>query len=207
MPCAIARANPFDGALLPMNGFDIALISVILLSTLLAFIRGVVRELIAIATWIVGFVAAIRYAGPLAGLFSGLDVTPAAKHVLAFALILVVVMIAGGLVAWMLSSVVRAIGLGFVDRLLGATFGVARGLLAVVAFALIAGVTALPKRDWWQNAALGPTLSEVALSLKPYLPRAWAERLDFSAAGRVSAGLGGRTAGAPPGEYLPCVES
>jgi len=84
---------------------------------------------------------------------------------------------------------------------------VARGLLAVVAFALIAGVTALPKRDWWQNAALGPTLSEVALSLKPYLPRAWAERLDFSAAGRVSAGLGGRAAGAPQGECLPCVES
>jgi membrane protein required for colicin V production len=190
-----------------MNGFDIALVSVIALSALLAFIRGVVRELIAIAAWIVGFVVAIKYAGPLANLFSRLDVTPAARHVLAFALILVVVMIAGGLIAWMLSSAVRAIGLGFVDRLLGAVFGVARGLLVVVAIALIAGVTTLPKHDWWQNAALGPTLSEVALSLKPYLPRAWAERLDFSAAGRASAGLGGRAAGAPPGECLPCVES
>jgi membrane protein required for colicin V production len=206
-PRAPARVKTFDAARLPMNGFDFALIAVIALSTLFAFVRGVVRELIAIATWIVGFVVAIEYAGPLAGLFPRLDVTPAAKHVLAFALILFVVMIAGALVAWMLSNVVRAIGLGIVDRLLGAVFGVARGLLVVVAFALIAGVTTLPKHDWWQNATLGPTLSEVALSLKPYLPRAWAERLDFSGAGRASAGLDGRATGAPPGECLPCVES
>ncbi len=190
-----------------MNGFDIALISVIALSTLFAFVRGVVRELIAIATWIVGFVVAIKYAGTISGLFSRLDATPAAKHVLAFALILIVVMIAGALAAWMMSKVVRAVGLGMADRLLGAIFGVARGVLIVVGFALIAGVTTLPKHEWWQNATLGPTLSEFALSLKPYLPRAWAERLDFSGAGRASAGVGGRTIGAPPGECLPCVES
>jgi membrane protein required for colicin V production len=190
-----------------MNGFDIALISVIALSTLFAFVRGVVRELIAIVTWIVGFVVAIKYAGALTGLFSWLDVTPAVKHVIAFALILVLVMIAGALAARMMSNAVRAIGLGMVDRLLGAIFGVARGILVIVAFALIAGVTTLPKHDWWQNAMLGPTLSEFALSLKPYLPRAWAERLDFSGAGKASAGVGGRTIGAPSGDLLPCVES
>ena len=190
-----------------MNGFDIALISVIGLSTVFAFVRGVVRELIAITTWIAGFVAAIKYAGPLAGLFPRLEVTPGAKHALAFALILVVALIAGALVARMLSNVVRAIGLGLVDRLLGAVFGVARGLLVVVAFALVAGVTTLPRHDWWQNATLGPVLSEIALSLKPYLPRAWADRLDFSRGGVASAGWVGGAAGARPGECLPCVES
>jgi membrane protein required for colicin V production len=190
-----------------MNGFDIALIAVIALSTLFAFVRGVVRELISIATWIVGFVVAISYAGHLAGLFSRLDVTPAAKHVLAFALILVAVLILGALVARMMSSVVRAIGLGFVDRMLGAVFGVARGLLAVVGFALMAGVTTLPKHDWWQNATLAPYLAEMALSLRPYLPQAWAERLDFSAAGSVSARWRDGHRLAPPGECLSCVES
>jgi hypothetical protein len=33
-------------------------------------------------------------------------------------------------------------------------------------------------------------LAQAALALKPYLPRAWADRLDFSAAGVFSAGLG-----------------
>jgi membrane protein required for colicin V production len=190
-----------------MNGFDIALIAVITLSAVFAFARGVVRELIAIATWIIGFIVAIKYAGPLTGLFARLDVTPATKHVIAFGLILIVVMIAGALVSRMLSRVVRAIGLGFIDRMLGAVFGVARGILVVVGFALIAGVTTLPRYDWWQNATLGPSLAEMALSLKPYLPRAWAERLDFSPAGRVSARWRSGTAGAPPGVCLSCVES
>jgi len=181
-----------------MNGFDLALVAVVTLSALFAFARGVIRELIALATWVIGFVAAIEFAGTSANMLSGLDVTPVAKEAIAFAAILLAVMIVGTVVSRMLSGVVRALGLGFVDRMLGAAFGIARGLLTVVVFALIAGVTALPKRDWWQNSALGQPLAQAALSLKPYLPRAWAERLDFSAAGLVSARLG---------EHRSCVES
>ena len=84
------------------------------------------------------------------------------------------------------------------DRLLGAIFGVARGLIVVVIFALVAGVTALPKQDWWQNSTLGLPLADAALSLKPYLPKAWADRLDFSPAGIRAAGLG---------EHCSCAES
>ena len=181
-----------------MNGFDIALVAVVALSALFAFVRGIVREVIALVTWVVGFIAAILYSGPLAAMFTSLDISPVAKHILAFALILIAVMIVGALVARTLASVIRAIGLGFVDRMLGVVFGVARGLIVVVGFALVAGVTALPKQDWWQNSALGQPLAEAALALKPYLPRTWADRLDFSKAGIVSAGLG---------EHRTCAES
>ena len=143
-----------------MNGFDIALVAVVALSALFAFVRGIIREVIALATWIVGFIAAIAYAGSLAGMFG------VARH---FAggeagrsrsrLILLVVMIVGALVArsarrassgrsawvsstacWARSSVLRA------------------GSSSSSVFALIAGVTALPKQDWWQNSALGASL-------------------------------------------------
>ena len=170
-----------------MNGFDFALIAIIALSALFAFARGVVRELIALATWVAALAAAFVYAGPMTALFSRLDMSPPAKHVLAFALILIAILVAGGLVARMLSGTVKAIGLGFVDRLLGAVFGAARGLAVVVLFALVAGVTTLPKQDWWQNSLLGRSLAEAALALKPWLPRAWAERLDFSAPGTTFA--------------------
>jgi len=181
-----------------VNGFDLALLALVMLSTVFAFVRGVIRELIALATWIAGFLLAINYAGPLAALWTWPDIGSVAKHVLAFALILLVVMIAGAIIARMLFRVVRAIGLGFVDRILGALFGFARGVLVIVIFALVAGVTALPKRDWWQNSLLGQPLAEIALSLRPYLPRAWADRLDFSPAGTLSARVG---------EHCSCVES
>jgi len=182
-----------------MNGFDLALIAIVAFSALFAFARGIVRELIALATWVAALIAAFAYSGTVANWLSGLDMSAVGKHVLAFALILIAVLVAGALLARTLSSVVKAIGLGFVDRLLGAVFGVARGIALVVLFALVAGVTTLPKQDWWQNAMLGRSLAEAALALKPYLPRAWAERLDFSAPGTISARWGGPIARGSPG--------
>ena len=182
-----------------MNGFDFALIAIVALSTLFAFARGVVREVIALATWVVALVAAFAYAAPVSALFSGFDISAAAKHVLAFALILIAILVAGAILARMLSGAVRAIGLGFVDRMLGAVFGAARGVAVVVLFALIAGATTLPKQDWWQNSMLGRSLAEASLALKPYLPREWAERLDFSAPGTISAHWSGPIARGPSG--------
>jgi uncharacterized membrane protein required for colicin V production len=46
-----------------MNGFDLAIVAVVLLSALFAFVRGIIREMIALAAWVVGFIAAIAYAG------------------------------------------------------------------------------------------------------------------------------------------------
>ena len=53
----------------PMPYFDLIVVAVIVLSTLFAYVRGVVRELFAIASWVVGLVLALRYADPVASLF------------------------------------------------------------------------------------------------------------------------------------------
>jgi membrane protein required for colicin V production len=80
--------------------------------------------------------------------------------------------------------VIRKSGLGFVDRFLGGIFGAARGMVVVLAFVLIAGLTALPRQDWWQNAALAPALAAAAMAASPWLPEAWAQKLDYSREGR-----------------------
>ena len=54
-----------------MNGFDLALVAVVGLSALFAFVRGVIREVVALATWVIGLVVAIAYAGTLAGMQIG----------------------------------------------------------------------------------------------------------------------------------------
>jgi membrane protein required for colicin V production len=89
------------------------------------------------------------------------------------------VIVAGALLAWPLHAVIHRAGLGFVDRGLGGVFGLARGAVLVLAFVLVAGLTALPARDWWQNSLLAPLFEAAALSLKPWLPSPWAERLDY----------------------------
>src|SRR6185369_1230085 len=167
-----------------MTVFDWSVIGVVALSMLLAYARGFTRELIALLAWVLGFFAAVAFS-PLVGAwipeFGG---SPVVRYLVAFVAIMIGAVILGALVAWPLGSVIRKSGLGFVDRFLGALFGIARGTVLVLAFVLIAGLTTLPRQESWQNAALAPPLVVAAMSLAPWLPSVWVDRLDYSRAGR-----------------------
>jgi len=63
--------------------------------------------------------------------------------------------------------------------MLGALFGAARGLLIVVAAALLAGLTGAPRQPFWRDSASGQLLAQAALALKPLLPQTFAERLHY----------------------------
>mgnify|MGYP000843971028 FL=1 len=166
-----------------MTALDVCAIAVVAVSILFAYARGIIRSLIGTAAWIVGFVAALAFTPALGARLPQWQDAPFVPYVIAFVAVFVAALVAGALVAWPLRAVVRKAGMGFVDAALGATFGFARGLALMVAFALVAGVTGLAQRDWWQNAFLAPSLASGALALRPWLPPAWSERLDFSPAG------------------------
>ena len=168
-----------------MTVFDWIVIFVVVSSMLFAFVRGVTRELIALLAWVLGFVGAITLSPAVGEMLPPFGGHPAVRYVVAFVGILLAALVAGALIAWPMASLIRKAGLGFVDRFLGAVFGIARGVLAVLAFVLFAGMTALPREDWWQNSALAPPLAVLALSLKPWLPPAWASGLDYSREGRT----------------------
>ncbi|MET0344990.1 MAG: CvpA family protein [Casimicrobiaceae bacterium] len=163
-----------------MTPFDLAILAVIMLSTLFAFLRGVVRELIALVAWVVGFVGAIAFAPTVGAWIPEIPGYPAVRYLIAFVVILIAALVIGAIIAGPLARVIRAAGLGFVDRFLGSIFGMLRGLLVIVGFVLVAGLTTLPRADWWQNSALAPAFITGALALKPWLPERWAERLDYS---------------------------
>ena len=177
-----------------MNAFDWTIIGVVGFSMLLAFFRGVTRELIALAAWVLGFVAAVALTPVLGGMLPEIGDNPVIRYLIAFGVIFLGSLVLGALIAWPLASVIRKAGLGFADRFLGAIFGVARGMVLVTASVLVAGLTTLPRLDWWQNAALAPPFAAAALSLKPWLPPEWAQRLDYSREGRMPAAPADRKA-------------
>jgi len=169
-----------------MNAFDWTIIAVVGLSMLFAFFRGVTRELIALVAWVLGFIAAVALTPLLGGMLPEIGSNPVLRYLLAFVAVFIGCLVLGALIAWPLANVIHKAGLGFVDRFLGAVFGAARGVVLVMAFVLVAGLTTLPRLDWWQNAALAPPLAVAALSFKPWLPREWAGRLDYSRGGRAA---------------------
>ena len=166
-----------------MTTFDWTVLLVVALSTLFAFFRGVVRELLAMIAWVLGFIGAIAYAPVLGGMLPEIPGYPSVRYLIAFALIIIGALLAGALIAWPLSRAIHAAGLGFVDRFLGSIFGAVRGAAFVLAFVLVAGLTPLPRTPWWQSSALVPPLVASVLALRPYLPAGLMARLDYSPGG------------------------
>lgn len=171
---------------LTLTVFDWSVIGVMALSMLLAYIRGFTRELIALLAWVLGFFAAVAFSPLVGAWLPEFGASPVVRYLVAFVAIMIAALLLGALGAWPLGSVIRKSGLGFADRFLGAIFGIARGVVVVLAAVLIAGLTSLPRLDWWQNAALAPPLVVAAMSLAPWLPQVWADRLDYSKEGRKS---------------------
>jgi len=167
-----------------MTAFDFVVIGIVGLSTVFAFTRGFIRVVVSLVAWVVALVAAFQYAGTLTAWLPVLAHSPRARYIAAFVLLVAVVLLVGALLGWLLSRLVRAVGLGFVDRALGAALGLARGLLIVVIGVLIAGLTTLPEQDWWRRAMLAPAFVDAALSLRPWLPQAWAEQLAYPGTAR-----------------------
>jgi membrane protein required for colicin V production len=137
-----------------MTSFDWVVLCIVGLSTLFAFLRGVIRELIALVAWILGIVGALAFTPTLGAVLPDITGQPAVRYIVAFALIVIGALLVGALIAWPLSKAVRAAGLGFVDRFLGSLFGLARGIALMLAFVLVAGLTPVPRSDWWQSAVL-----------------------------------------------------
>ncbi|PVA11710.1 colicin V production CvpA [Pelagivirga sediminicola] len=124
-----------------MDGFTIidgVVALVIVLSALLAYSRGFVREALAIAGWIVAGIIAFIFAPQLEPLVKEIPVVGdfiadscELSMIAAFAIVFAVALIVASLIVPLFSSLVQRSALGGVDQGLGFVFGVARGILLV----------------------------------------------------------------------------
>lgn len=162
-----------------MTWLDYAVIGVFAASLVLGAWRGLVREALSILGWVIAFLAANLFAGPLGPEMPQVIPSPELRVAAAYLVVFVGSLVAASLVALLLSKIVKAVGLGGTDRMLGALFGAARGLLIVVAVALLAGLTGAPRQPFWRDSASGPLLAQAALALKPLLPQTFAERMRY----------------------------
>lgn len=162
-----------------MTWLDYAVIGVFAVSLALGAWRGLVREVLSILGWVIAFLAANLLAGPLGPALPEAIPTPELRVAVAYLGVFIGCLIVTSLLGLLLSTIVKAVGLGGVDRMLGAGFGAARGLLIVLAAALVAGLTSAPRQPFWRDSASGPLLAQAVLALKPLLPQTLAERLRY----------------------------
>lgn len=149
---------------------DLALAVGLLLSMVVGLWRGLLTEVLSLLGWIAAYFAA-QWWGPAMGRTLPIDEPGSRLNVLAGMMVVFVgAWLSWALMSWALRQIVSASGLGGTDRLLGAVFGLARGVL--VALVLYTLISMTPMTDWepWKASHAAPWLSALMDILRPVLP-------------------------------------
>lgn len=125
-----------------MNWLDVLFAVILAWSVIQGFWRGFARLAISLISTVVGILAGIWFYGIPASFLLDYLKSEALCRFLGFVIVFLLVRIAGALIGWLASKVVKFAGLSWLDRLLGGAFGVLRA--ALVGMAIVLGLTAFP---------------------------------------------------------------
>jgi len=159
--------------------FDYLVLFVLICSVVISTLRGLVKEILSLLGWIVAFVVANAYGAQLAPLLPEMIPGATARLIVAFIALFLGVRILMGLLSLAIGALVEATGLSLADRGLGGLFGLARGIVIVLAGVILCGMTDIPKQAFWQEALLSPIAETGARTVKPFLPAAMAQHVNF----------------------------
>ncbi len=141
---------------------DIVILAIIALSMWKGFSRGLVREALALMGWVLGLIVAINGYQAFAKVLAPFITTPSLQKAVAFLVLCLSMVLLSYIIALALHSLLKALALGPADKLMGAGFGAARGLLIVL---LVLNLVApyLQNDAWWKE-------STFPNALLPYVP-------------------------------------
>ncbi|MCW7538274.1 CvpA family protein [Aquabacterium sp. A7-Y] len=156
---------------------DLALLALLLVSLIIGVMRGLVFEVLSIAGWVVSYVAAQWLTPQLAPRVPVGVPGSVLNHVATFGIVFVATLILWGLLAWLIKRLVHASVLSAADRVMGAGFGLVRGLLIALVIATLVAWTPLARSAAWRESHGAAMLQRVISGLKPLMPAVLAQQL------------------------------
>jgi len=162
-----------------MTGTDFAVIAILLVSLLFGLWRGLFYEVLSLLGWPLAFMLSNMYAESIS---QHIPIQHEMMRTLGtYALVFIAVMMVWGVLILGFTKLLRAVGLGQLDRMLGGLFGLLRGVLVVLVVVWLAGVTDIPDRPFWRDAQMSRGAEDVALLTKDWLPENIAQRIHYRA--------------------------
>jgi len=159
-----------------LNILDLLFMAIFFFSILFGLLRGLVRELLAVCFLIAALVVAFLYYQDMGLLLNGVIKERDLADLAGFLLLLLSVGVAGSLVSRLIGKLLAGGPLKALDRLLGAVFGVLRGLL--LAGIIIYGFIAFPLNDrLLKESQLAPYLIRAMVTGMKILPPVVREKL------------------------------
>lgn len=153
-----------------LHWLDYVVIGIVGLSILTGLFRGFVKELVALCVWILAIWLAFTYTPILDPYFVNYVHDKTARMVVAFIIILLSTILAGGLFNALLSFILSRSGLSGTDRILGMAFGFVRGVFIVTLLIFVGKITAIPDKELSQQSYLYAKFDPLVDKLSNYMP-------------------------------------
>lgn len=156
---------------------DLIFGAVLLLSFLWGAWRGLVFEVLSAANWIAAFFLAQWFALDLAEVLPLAGSSELLRYAAGFILVFVLVVFVGSLVARLVQRLFAAVGLQPADRVLGALFGLLRGVAVLLVATVVVGMTPFKGHPLWvESFGVGVSLAMLR-GLQPVLPEEFGRHL------------------------------
>ncbi len=153
-----------------VTSIDWILLVILLASSLMGAWRGLVYEVMSVIGWLASFVLAQWFAADVAQRLPMQSAGESLRYAAGFVIVFVASVFAAGLISAMLRKLISVIGLRPVDRVLGAGFGLFRGVILLLALTVVLHLMSMTQSEWWQESQGGPVLTALLKGLKPVLP-------------------------------------
>ncbi len=158
------------------NWLDALIVLTMVISILTSAQKGFSREVIGLVAAFFGLILGLWFYGTAGAWLTPYVSSAGIAHFLGFLIVFLGVIVVGGLLSWVVSRFLRTVGLSWIDRALGAAFGIARGVVISVALVMILvafapGSTAAMPPDAVVHSHLAPYVigaSRVITQFAPY---------------------------------------
>jgi membrane protein required for colicin V production len=159
--------------------FDYVVLFILISSVVISTMRGLVKEILSLVGWVAAFIVANAFGAKLAPMLPSMIPGEALRLIVAFIALFLGVRVLMGLLALAIGALIEASGLTLADRGLGGLFGLGRGIVIVLAGVILCGMTSIPQQAFWKDALLSPMAETGARTVKPFLPAAFAQHVQF----------------------------
>jgi membrane protein required for colicin V production len=121
-----------------MNWIDATIVIILIMSAVMGFINGLVKEVASLAALILGIWGAIKFSAFTAGkLYDYFDMTGQYVGVIAFLITFALIVVVIHFIGIVADKIVDAVALGFINRLLGIIFGLIKSVLIMSVFFVV----------------------------------------------------------------------
>lgn len=163
-----------------MTIFDYVVLGMIGFSILVGLMRGAIRELFSVLGWVLAFYLANRFNAEVIAYMPEQIPGEAVKAMASFLVVFLLVLFVSTLLALLLTSLMKAVGQGGLNRVLGGLAGAIKGVLVVCILVMLAAMTDLPKDPRWINATFSAPVEVLVLKLLPWMPSSIARHVHLN---------------------------